>query len=97
MVTRMEDAKTPWARIAIAFESHVRMIRNEFRKTGAGPQTPDYADLTAMLEPYVKRELLLVRIDEARKVSGMRLTDRIEELAKELGSLEASIPPELRL
>jgi hypothetical protein len=97
MMTRMQGTKTPWGRIAVAVEHHARGLRNEYRATKAGAERPDYADIGAMLEPYVKRELLLARIDEARKSSGEALTKRIMDLAKELLDIEATLPPEDRL
>lgn len=97
MVTRMEGAKTPWGRIAVAVEDHERGVREAYRKTRAGPENADYADLGEMLEPYVKRECILFCIQRVRKRAGEDLTKLIEELALELAAEEKKIPPEHRL
>ena len=49
------------------------------------------------LRPYVRRELLLARIDEARKKHSVALTARVRELANELAECEKQIPKEKRL
>jgi hypothetical protein len=97
MITRMEGAKTPGMRIAVAVETHARNIRNQYRKTRAGPERPDYMDLGAMLEPYVKRERVLAQIELAEKLAGGVVTPIMIELGRELFAIEASLPPEHRL
>jgi hypothetical protein len=94
---RMQGAKTSWRRIAVAVESHYIKIRNNFRKTNKGPELPDYHDLEEMLRPYVEREVLLARIEEARLVAGTSLTARIKELGKQLYEVEAAMSEEDRL
>lgn len=94
---RMQKVKTPWGRIAVAVGSHAVRIRNAFRKTGHGPEFPDFADLGEMLEPYVKRECILYCIERNRQKSGEALTKIVEELAQELEEIQRSLPPEDRL
>jgi hypothetical protein len=67
------------------------------RKTGVGPAEPDYGDFREALRPYVQRELLLARIDEARKSAGERLTSRMKELATELYAIDRIMPGEFNL
>lgn len=64
------------------------------RKTGVGPAEPDYADFRDALRPYVQRELLLARIEEARKSAGAILTARMRELAAELYEIDRVIAAE---
>lgn len=97
MVTRMEGAKTPWERIAVAVGDHERTVRAAYRQTREGPEYADYRDLGEMLEPYVKRECILFCIQRARKRAGEDLTKLIEELALELAEEERKLPPEHRL
>lgn len=49
------------------------------------------------LQPYVKRAILLARIDEARKKHSEAVTARVRELAKQLHECEKEIPKEHRL
>jgi hypothetical protein len=48
---------------------------------------PDYADFRDVLRPFVLRELLMARVDEARKLHGAQLTVRIAELSRELAEI----------
>jgi 2-C-methyl-D-erythritol 4-phosphate cytidylyltransferase len=52
---------------------------------------PDYADYRDALRPFVRRELLRARIEEARKAAGEILTARVAELAKELDEVNREI------
>jgi len=56
---------------------------------------PDYADFRDVLRPFIQRELLNARIDEARKTSGAVLTLRVKELAAQLHALK--FPDEFNL
>jgi hypothetical protein len=49
---------------------------------------PDYADFRDALRPFILRELLNARIDEVRTTSGVVLTERVKQLAKELRSIK---------
>jgi hypothetical protein len=40
-----------------------------------------------VLRPFIARELLMARVDEARKIFGVNLTVRMVELGKELDAL----------
>jgi hypothetical protein len=59
-------------------------------------RTPDYADYVAGMRVYVKKELILARIDEARICGGLAMTARIAELAILLAECEKAIPAESR-
>lgn len=55
-------------------------------------KVPDFADYRDAMSVFVRKELILARIDEARKSSGTLLTARIAELASELAECEKAIP-----
>ena len=55
---------------------------------------PDYADLRDALRPYVMREILLARIEEARHVASDCLTSRVKQLAAELVEVNELIAKE---
>jgi hypothetical protein len=57
-------------------------------------KVPDIADYRDGLRVYVRRELILARIDEARQISGTVLTERIRVLAAELAKCEMEMLPE---
>jgi len=61
-------------------------------KTKVGPSEPDFADFREALRPYVQRELLVARIEEARRSAGVLLTARMRELADELYAIDRIIP-----
>jgi hypothetical protein len=87
--TNIED--TPEARIAAVARSLAMKMQAHFEKTGQGPRDPDYADYRRAIGPYLHRELLLARIDEARKTAATALTTRMKELASELFECDAAI------
>jgi hypothetical protein len=94
---RIKHSETAEERLAAVAHSLVLKMAEEYRKTGCGPTGPDYADYRDELRPYIRREFLLVRIDEARKTHSAQLTGRIRELAAELAECEREIPQEHRL
>lgn len=77
------DETTAEDRIAAVAKSLCIQIGDKFRG-----RVPDYADFRDALRPFVQRELLRARIDEARKLSGRVMTERVKELAKELDAIE---------
>lgn len=81
---RIDQDATPEGRLAAVARSLA--IRMAGRK-----KEPDYADYRDALRPFVKRELLLARIEEARQSSGAVLTARVAELAKELDEVNSQI------
>jgi hypothetical protein len=83
--------ETPEGRIAAVARSLAMKMEADFEKTGQGPRDPDYADYRRALAPYLRRELLLARIDEARKTAATALTTRMKELATELFECDATI------
>ncbi|MBZ5700245.1 MAG: hypothetical protein LAN84_00200 [Acidobacteriia bacterium] len=94
---RTHEEQTPEGRLAAVARSLAIKMDDKYRKTGAGPREPDYADYREAFAPYVKRELLLARIDEARKTSAKALTCRMMELTVELAEVDKLIPREDRL
>ena len=94
---RIDLEETPEGRLAAVAVSLAKQMLADFEKTAAGPSSPDYADYRDALRPYVRRELLLARIDEARKKHSVALTARVRELANELAECEKQIPKEKRL
>jgi hypothetical protein len=82
---RRQDEDTAAGRLAAV----ARSLAIKMERTGKYP--PDYADFRAALEPYLRRELLLARIDEARKTAATALTTRMKELAVELFECDAAI------
>lgn len=94
---RTHEEETPEGRLAAAARSLAIKMEDRFHKTHAGPSEPDYADYREALRPYVRRELLLARIDEARKTASAAITSRVKELALQLMECEMQIPKEDRL
>jgi hypothetical protein len=95
---RTEQEKTPEGRLAaVARSLAIRMEKKHRQSGGVGPREPDYADFRDAFRPYLQRELLLARIDEARHTNARAITARVEELARELRECEESIPKEDRL
>ena len=94
---RIHSEETPEGRLAAVAASLALKMLADFEKTGEGPSAPDYADYRDALRPFVKRELILARIAEARKKHSAELTVRVRELAIELAECERQIPKEHRL
>lgn len=95
---RVGKEDTPEGRLAAVAQSlRIQMARKYRSRGNRGPQEPDYADFCEALRPFVQRELVLARIQEARRESADLLTNRIRELAVELAECEKNIPEEYRL
>jgi hypothetical protein len=94
---RVHEEETPEGRLAAVAQSLRLQMRDRFRKTKSGPEEPDYVDYRAAFAPYVKREILLAKIDEARRAYGEILTKRMLELSAELHELNSRIPKEFKL
>jgi hypothetical protein len=94
---RIHDEETPEGRLAAVARTLVLRMEEKHRKTNVGPQKPDYVDFREAFAPYMRKELLLARIDEARKTSAKALTCRIMELNSELFEVEKLITREERL
>jgi hypothetical protein len=88
---RASSEDTPEGRLAAVARSLAMKMETQFNKTGQGPAVPDYADYRRALAPFLRRELLLARIDEARKTSSTALTTRMKELAGELYECDVDI------
>jgi hypothetical protein len=97
MNARIKHCQTPEERIAAVARALAIDMEMNHARTGAGPTEPDYADYREALSPYIRREILLARIDEVRKSLSLHLTGRVSELAKELAEIEGKIPLEYRL
>jgi hypothetical protein len=94
---RIQQEETPEARIGAAARSLVIKMRDEFNRTNTGPCEPDYADFREGLRPFIKRELLMARIEEARKYGAKFVTARVAELNRELQELYKTMPSEFRV
>ena len=80
---------TPEGRIAAVARSLCIQMQKKLKRE------PDYADFRDVLRPFLQRELLNARIDEARKTSGAVLTARVKELAAAIQALK--FPDEFNL
>jgi hypothetical protein len=94
---RVRDMKTPEERLAAVARSLAIQMQDKLLDAEKLKDVPDYADFRDKLRPYVRRELILARIDEARKLGAITLTTRMKELALELAECEMQIPSENRL
>jgi len=86
---RVHHDETPEGRIAAVARSLCVQMKQKLKRE------PDYADFRDVLRPFLQRELLNARIDEARKTSGAALTARVKELAAALHALK--FPDEFNL
>jgi hypothetical protein len=94
---RIHNEGTPEGRLAAVAQSLRIQIQERYRVAGCGPVEPDYADFAKAFRPYIQRELLMARIDEARSISNKQLTVRMEELTVQLEELYLTMPSEFRL
>ena len=94
--SRIKYDDSPEGRLAAVAKTLCVHFEDSYNRTGAGPKEPDFADFKQALRPFIQRELLKARIDEARKTQSRIITERVLELAKELAIVEAQIPKELR-
>jgi len=85
---RVHAEDTPEGRIAAVCKSLMTQMAEKYRKGRSGPSAPDYADFREVLRPFIQREILNARIDEARMTSGRILTARVKELAAELQAIK---------
>jgi hypothetical protein len=81
---RVHHEDTPEGRIAAVAKSLCIQMDKKLKRE------PDYADFRDVLRPFIKKEILNARIEEARMLSGRVLTARVKELAAELEALEFS-------
>jgi hypothetical protein len=82
-----DEDTTPEARIAAV----ARALQLKFDPDS---KVPDFADYRDAIRVFIRKELVLARIDEARKCGGLMLTGRIAELGFELADWEKEIPPD---
>jgi hypothetical protein len=55
-------------------------------------KVPDFADYRDAIRVFVRKELILARIDEARKCGGLMVQGRVAELGITLAECEKEIP-----
>jgi hypothetical protein len=84
------EKTTPEERLAAVAKSLCLQMKEKWKRD------PDYADFRDVLRPFVQRELLRARIDEARLCSGRTLTDRVRELSEELTAVQLPDEKDLR-
>lgn len=82
MNERILHGKTPEERLAAVARQLVVNMQNSFDRR------PDYADFRDTLRPFLQRELLLARVDEARASGAYAVTARVRELTKDLMKAE---------
>jgi hypothetical protein len=92
MTLRRHDEGTPAGRLAAV----ARLCAAEAERLKQYPA--DYADYRAALEPYLRRELLLARVDETERTMRMlsplepvALIRRLKDLASDLFECDAAI------
>ena len=85
-----DEAATPEERLAAVAHELALHFQDSFSRI------PDYADFRDALRPYLVRELLMVRIDEARVSCGRCLTDRVANLNAQLVEISTALPKERR-
>jgi len=94
---RVHHDDTPEGRLAaVARSLAIRMAKGD-AQMGIEPSEADYADYRDALRPFVKREILLARIDEARRTYPGAIAERMRELTTELIDVNAQLPEEHRI
>ncbi len=87
----LRDSSTkPEERIATVCKA----VHERFHPGTFQPDTADYRDAIA---PFVEREILIARIEEARQCAAISLNDRMSKLNRELQSVEMRIAKEQRM
>lgn len=92
---RFAHEDSPEGRLAAIAVMVATKIEDTYTKTGRGPRKPDVADLREALRPFVQRELIKARLDEAERALDMK-AERRADLIRQLYVYEAQIPKELR-
>lgn len=85
---RIGAEDTPEGRLAAVAKTLMVKMEEQYRHNRVGPKEPDYADFREAFRPFIQRELLRARIEEARKLGGRTITERVKELAKELHAIK---------
>ena len=95
-----QEAKTPNQRLAIIIKDYLRNLEDAPERDGKGifPATNVGAtDIAEYIDPFLERERILARIEEAKILLGIEAA-RITELVNQLFKLESErIPPQFRL
>lgn len=86
---------TPEGRLAAIVVMVAAKMEDEFARTGTGPSKPDIADLREILRPFVQREIIHARLDEASHSLDQK-AERRAHLIRQFYVYEAQIPKELR-
>ena len=87
---RINAEATAEGRIAAVAKSLCYQMREKVKRE------PDYADFRDVLRPFIQREILMARADEARKSFGHNLTVRMVELARLIDELIFPATDDLR-
>lgn len=82
MNERVLNGKTPEDRMAAVART---LVMNMQQALG---RTPDYADFRDTLRPFIRRELIRARVDEARTSGSHAVTSRVRELTMALMNIE---------
>lgn len=72
------------AELAEAAKSLGITMERRYHQERSGPTDPDTIDYRRVFRPLVKRALILAVAAEARKVSGLALTERMTELVDDM-------------
>jgi predicted metal-binding protein len=91
MRVRHVDDFTPEGLLASVAMSLCDQFGDRHAREGCGPKHPDVADFREAFRPYLERELLRARIDEARQSHAVMLTGRMRELDEKLRALDKAI------
>jgi hypothetical protein len=94
---RIHNAITATKRIAAAARSIQTQMQKSLTSVEKLRDVPDYTDYEKKLDPWVRRELVIARIDQAKTDAAKDLTKTIMELAEELAEIEKELPSEYRL
>jgi hypothetical protein len=86
----MYAGKTPEDRIAAVARTLTHKMYEEHSRL------PDYADFRQALKPFIQREMVLARIDEARVSGSSFITSRVKALTRELMAIESALPEDHR-
>lgn len=74
----------------------VQMAEDHKCNGGIGPVAPDYADFRDAFKPYIRRGMILARLEETKRTPpSPRTVVRVLELTKELAEVEVQIRKEL--
>lgn len=82
---------------AVAEDLRIKMLNRYYQRGGKGPKEPGFADFREAFRPWVRRGIVLAKIEYVRRHGTNMLTLSVSELATELAECEKDIPPEYRI